>query len=151
MLDLVPFRRRTGLPEMFREMEDLFNRFWMVSPREETKRMLDVDWNPSIDLSESENEVTVKAELPGLEAKDLDISLERDLLVIKGEKKHETEEKNKRFHRIERVYGSFHRVIRLPVEVKTDKIDATFKNGVLTVTLPKAEEAKKQITHIEVH
>ncbi len=157
MADLVPFRRKSGLPEMFREMEDFVNRFWRLSPFEkfspfeETEGVMDVGWQPTLDLSETDDDVIVKAELPGLEAKDLDISLERDLLVLKGEKKQEKEEKNKRFHRIERTYGAFHRAIRLPVEVKTDKIDATFKDGVLTVTLPKAEDAKKQITHIKIH
>ena len=94
---------------------------------------------PAFDISETANEIHVKAELPGMDAKEIDITVTGDLLTIKGEKK---EEKGQNFHRRERRYGSFSRSFRLPVEVKADSIDAGYKDGVLTVTLPKAEAEK---------
>jgi HSP20 family protein len=100
---------------------------------------------PAFDISETENEIHVKAELPGMDPKEIEITLTGDLLTIKGEKK---EEKGEDFHRRERRYGSFSRSFRLPVEVKADSINAGYKDGVLTVTLPKAEEEK--VRRIEV-
>jgi HSP20 family protein len=79
-----------------------------------------------------------------MDAKDIDISLNNGFLTIKGEKKHEKEEKDENYHLIERSYGSFTRSVRLPREVQSDKITASFKNGVLRVTLPKSEESKKK-------
>ena len=94
---------------------------------------------PAFDISETANEIHVKAELPGMDAKEIDITVTGDLLTIKGEKK---EEKGQNFHRRERRYGSFSRSFRLPVEVKADSINAGYKDGVLTVTMPKAEAEK---------
>ncbi len=85
----------------------------------------------------------MKAEVPGLEAKDIDISLSNDVLTIKGTKEQEKEEKEENYHRIERSYGSFSRSIRLPREVQGDKIKANYKNGVLKITLPKSGEARE--------
>jgi HSP20 family protein len=92
----------------------------------------------------------VKAEVPGLEPKDIDISLTGGVLTIKGEKKQEKEEKDENYHRIERSYGTFTRSVRVPQEVQSDKIEATYKNGVLKITLPKSEEAKKKEIKIKV-
>jgi HSP20 family protein len=90
------------------------------------------------------------AELPGLEAKDVEVSVTGDMLTIKGEKKTEKEEKDERRHLVERTYGAFSRMVRLPAPVAADKIQATFKNGVLTVTLPKTEEAKPKAIPVTV-
>jgi HSP20 family protein len=103
---------------------------------------------PAFDISETDNEIHVKAELPGMDPKEIEITLTGDLLTIKGEKKEEKEEKGENFHRRERRYGSFSRSFRLPVEVKADSINAGYKDGVLTVTLPKAE--KETARRIEV-
>jgi HSP20 family protein len=92
----------------------------------------------------------VKAEVPGLDPKDIDISLSDGLLTIKGEKKQEREEKEENYHLVERSYGAFTRSIQLPKEVQSDKISASYKNGVLKVTLPKSEEAKKKEVKIRV-
>jgi len=97
---------------------------------------------PAFDISEADNEIHVKAELPGMDPREIEITLTGDLLTIKGEKKEETEEKGENYHRRERRYGSFSRSFRLPVEVKADSINAGYKDGVLTVTLPKGEEEK---------
>ena len=100
---------------------------------------------PVIDISETEKEYLVTGEIPGVDAKDLDVTLTDGILTIKGEKKQENEEKEENYHRIERHYGSFERSFRIPEKVKTDKLDATYKDGVFKLSLPKAEvvEAKK--------
>ena len=98
---------------------------------------------PKIDMSESEKEVTVTADLPGLEEKDIEVSLDRDVLAIKGEKKSEKEEKEKNYYYMERSSGSFYREIPVPAAMDKDNIKATFKNGVLKVVIPKLPEAQK--------
>lgn len=100
---------------------------------------------PAIDISETEKEYVITGEIPGVDAKDLDVTLTDGILTIKGEKKHENEEKDENYHRIERHYGSFERSFRIPEKVKTDKLDATYKDGIFKLSLPKAEvvEAKK--------
>jgi len=99
-------------------------------------------WSPRADVSESSDAYTIKAELPGVNKNDVKITLHENVLTIKGEKKQEKEEKDKNLHRIERSYGSFERSFSLPSGLKSEKIDAAYKDGVLTITLPKAESAK---------
>ena len=102
---------------------------------------------PSLDLVESDGNVEVRVDIPGMEAKDIDIQVNGNLLTISGERKEEREEKGKTFHRVERRVGSFSRTVTLPSPVKQDAVDAQYKNGILTVKLPKTEEAKsKKIT-----
>lgn len=131
--------------EMNRLFEDFFNRDFFVEPFRGIG-----EWRPAVDVSETDDAVVVKAELPGMDTKDVDVSLSGDVLTIKGEKKEEKEEKTKSFHRVERSYGSFTRSVRLPAAVVSDKVEATFKNGVLTVNLPKAEEAKRKVLKVNV-
>jgi HSP20 family protein len=100
------------------------------------------DWAPSMDISETKDSLVVKVEVPGMDQKDIEISLQENLLTIKGEKRQEKEEKDERYHRVERSYGAFTRSVRLPVGVDGSKVAATFKNGLLTVTLPKTPAAK---------
>ena len=151
MLDLIPFRRRHGVPDVFEEMEDVFKKMWKGSLLHDLATDFETNWVPRLDVTETDTEIEVVADLPGLEKEDINISLERDVLVIKGEKKEEHKETGKHVHRMERRYGSFYRALRLPTEVKSEEIDASFKKGVLKVTLPKSDEAKKKIAHIEVH
>lgn len=151
MLDILPTNQRHEIPQLFKEMENMVRHFWEVFPGGDLVPDLTGEWVPRLDIAETETTIEVKAELPGLEKKDIDISLESDHLIIKGEKHQEKEEKDKRFHQIERTYGSFYRAVPLPAEVQPDKIEATYKEGVLTVTLPKTEEAKKGVMHIDVH
>jgi HSP20 family protein len=120
-----------------REMDRLFDRFWNG---DEFPAM--GEWNPPMDLSETRDALVAKVEVPGIDPKDIHVHLENGILTVKGEKEKETEKQDERFYRIERSYGSFTRSFRLPVAVDTVKIDAAFKNGVLTVTMPKAAEAK---------
>jgi len=139
-----PFRELTTFRE---EMDKLWNRFFGEWPSMEPSRG---EWAPSLDVSETKDNIVVKAEVPGMDAKDIDISLANDVLTVKGEKRQEKEEKDENYHRVERSYGAFSRSIRLPREVQSDKIKANYKNGVLKITLPKSEEAKKKEIKIKV-
>ena len=105
---------------------------------------------PTVDLYEEKDDIVVKAELPGMEKDNIEINLTDDRLTIKGEKKKEKEIKKENYYRSERAYGSFVRTLELPREVQSDKVKATFKNGVLEVRLPKTEEAKKKETKVKV-
>lgn len=150
MYGIVPFKHH-GLVNVFKSLDDMFKRSWLDLPVNEFGSDFGGDWLPPVDLSETKELLTVKIELPGLEKKDIDLSVDNGLLTIKGEKKEEKEETDKHFHRIERSYGSFARTIALPVDVKEDKVDATFKDGILTVTLPKTKEELKKVTHVKIH
>ena len=145
-----PFRELTPFGDferMRRDMDRMWDSFFEGGTlRGEEGR----EWLPSLDVAETKNEIVVKAEVPGLEPKDIDISLSDGLLTIKGEKKQEREEKEENYHLVERSYGSFARSIRLPNEVQSDKINASYKNGVLKIVLPKSEEAKKKEIKIKV-
>ncbi|WP_461833616.1 Hsp20/alpha crystallin family protein [Desulfothermus sp.] len=104
---------------------------------------------PAINISENEKEIKVKAELPGLEPKDVELTIQNNTLILKGEKKLEEEEKKDNFHRIECSYGSFYRSIPLPTEIDESKVSAKFKNGILEIRLPKKEEARGKKIPIE--
>ena len=142
--EIAPFR---DFERMRRDMDRLWNSFF---ERGTLRSEEGGEWLPSLDVAETKNEIVVKAEVPGLEPKDIDISLSDGLLTIKGEKKQEREEKEENYHLVERSYGSFARSIRLPNEVQSDKINASYKNGVLKIVLPKSEEAKKKEIKIKV-
>jgi HSP20 family protein len=107
-------------------------------------------FNPKIDISETEAEIRIAAELPGLDENDIDVSLVDNVLTISGEKKVEEEDEGENYHRIERSYGSFKRSVALSNDIDTEQIDAVFKNGVLTVTLPKTPEAQEEVNKIEI-
>jgi HSP20 family protein len=107
-------------------------------------------WTLWVDITEAKDSVSIKAEIPGLEAKDVEVSLSGDTLTIKDDKIQEKEENNEHRHLLERTYGAFSRIVRLPAPVAAEKIKASFKNGVLTVTLPKTEEAKPKAIPVTV-
>ena len=127
-----------------RDIFDLMDNFWAPAETPFGFRGF-----PSVDVSETQKNVIVKAELPGMDAKDVDLSIEKGTLVIRGEKKQESEEKDENYHRVERSYGSFHRSIPLPCKCDPDKVKAKYKNGVLTVTLPKDKDAQPRRVSIE--
>jgi HSP20 family protein len=107
-------------------------------------------WTPAVDIWETENELVLKADLPDMKMEDIDIRLENGTLALKGERKFENEEKKKGFHRVERSYGTFARYFTLPDTVEADKVRAEYRNGVLTVTLPKTEMAKPRQVKVTV-
>ena len=107
-------------------------------------------WAPPVDIFETENDIVLKAELPGVEPKDVEVKVEDNTLYLKGERKFEKEVANENYHRVERSYGSFARSFTLPNSINTEKVKAEFKDGLLTLTLPKREEAKPRTVKIDV-
>jgi HSP20 family protein len=107
-------------------------------------------WSPAVDIYETENDLVFKADLPEVDQKDIDVRVENQTLTISGQRKFEKTESNKGYHRIERSYGNFQRSFAVPNTFDTEKIAASFKNGVLSVTLPKKEAAKPRQVKVEV-
>ena len=142
--DLFPLQR-----EMNRLFDDFFHGFGLM-PFWEGEEDLARSFTPSVNLSETDKEIKVSAELPGMEEEDISVELNGDTLTIRGEKKEEHEEKGKHSYCLERSYGSFCRVVPLPVTVDTEKVGAKFKKGVLSVTLPKLEGERAKGKAIEV-
>jgi HSP20 family protein len=159
---LVPWRNNKSQTPAMRG-EDFFDPF--VTFRREMDRMFEdffgggalrhahAGWQaltPAVDIDETDQQMVITAELPGVSDKDVEVSLAGDILTIKGEKKAEREEKNGDATYMERRFGSFSRSVRLPFEVKDEKIDAKFKDGVLTIHLPKPAELQRAVRRIEV-
>ena len=125
--------------------------FGALAPRdEEVERDFLGTWYPAVDIFDNDNEIVLKAELPGLNKEDIDIHVEENLLTLRGERKREEEIKEKGYFRSERAYGTFSRSFTLPATVAANKIGASYKDGILTVTLPKAEEAKPRQIEVKV-
>jgi HSP20 family protein len=146
-MEITPWRPFGELSSFRKEMNRLWDRFLGETP---FGARFAEGWSPSVDVSETKDNVLIKAELPGLEAKDVNVAISGDILTIKGEKRKEQEEKDEHHHYVERYSGSFERSFRIPVNVKQDKIEAAFDKGVLKVSLPKTEEAKKKEIKIAV-
>jgi len=158
--DLIPIRKgnrdissRRGEEHPFfalqRQMNEMFDSFFRDVAVEPFGEWRD-QFAPHIDVKEDDKELTVTAELPGMDDKDIEVLLERNALTLKGEKKEEKEEKEQNYWHMERRYGSFQRVIPLPEGVDTDKATASFKKGVLHITVPKTEQIKAVVKKIEV-
>ena len=133
--------RRFGFPA---ELDRFFDDFWRSGTKDNGAR----SYQPVTDVAETDNEVTVVAELPGLKRGDIRVEFENGLLTVEAEKKEEVQDSGKRIHRAERVHGKFKRMLRLPSDVETDRITAKFEDGVLTVVVPKAEVAKPKAIEI---
>jgi HSP20 family protein len=127
------------------DMDRLFDVFFGTQ-----SQTIDDLWRPSIDIEESNGNLMVRAEIPGMDKKDIKVVVKDDVLTISGERKRENETKDKTFHRIERSYGQFRRMIRLPAEVDADMVKATYKDGVLNVTLPKPESMKPKHIYVKM-
>ncbi len=133
-----------------REINRMFDSFFRGSREEEEQSLLPSAWTPATDIAEHDDEYVVRLELPGVKKEDVKITMRENVLTIQGEKRQEKETGGESHHRVERVYGSFQRSFTLPTTVKADKIDAEYKDGVLNVTLPKAEEAKPKQIEVKV-
>jgi HSP20 family protein len=131
------------------EMDNLFNRFFDMDLPISRRLFGDGEWAPRVDVIEGKGDITVKAEIPGCEAKDIDVKLDGRTLKISGEKKQEKEEKDENFHRVERSYGSFCRMVELPAEVIQEDIDAIYKKGVLKLVFKKARESEAKKIEIK--
>jgi HSP20 family protein len=135
-----------------REINRLFDDFFKgtgIKPWTEEMESLGA-FTPQVNMTEDEKSIQVSAELPGLDEKDLEISLSKDSLTIKGEKKEENEHKDKEAYYLERSFGTFTRVLPIPKDVNTEKAEASFKKGVLTITLPKLEREKQSQKKIRI-
>lgn len=130
-----------------REVNRLFEDFFAMTPQEREDWLMEY---PQIDVRETDKDLKVSAELPGMTDKDIEVLISGDSLTIKGEKKEEKEDKKENYRRMERRYGSFRRALQLPSEVKADNAQATFKNGVLEITIPKSEQAEKEKKKVEI-
>jgi HSP20 family protein len=157
--DLIPWGKKVSVREQEvlspleafrRDMERMFDAFGLSALSRFGLAPFEERWgafHPQVDVVESDKEIKVSAELPGLDEKDVEVSLYSNMLSIRGEKKEEREERSGSTYRMERSYGSFQRAIPLPAEVETDKVEAVFQKGVLTITLPKREARdRKKIT-----
>ena len=148
MAALIPWRERSEIDRFRTEIDRLFDDFFIR--RSFGRDFEEGDWMPAVDISESEKEIIIHAEIPGVDAKALDITLSGRNFTIKGERKQEQEEKRESYHRIERRYGSFHRSFELPADVDGDKVEAAYEDGVLTVNLPKSKEQSVKKTEVKV-
>ena len=140
MTYLTTRRPMRNLFNFHNQMDQVFSD--LFASHESERDMEETSWIPTVDISETENGFEIRAELPGVSEKDVNVSVTDNLLTIKGEKHQEEETDGKDYHRVERRYGSFQRSFTLPRNVETDGINAGFKDGVLTLTIPKAEAAK---------
>ncbi len=145
--ELIEWRPFREVSQLRREMDRLWDDFF--GPGRLGLRPFEMEWAPAVDVAETADKVVVKAEVPGMEPKDIDITLSGEILSIKGEKKSEREEKKENYRLVERSYGSFSRSLRLPAAVDVDQIEAKYDKGVLTVTCPKKEEVKPKAIEIK--
>ncbi len=127
-----------------RQMDQIFDE--MTSLKHEPQ----MNWKPAVELKDTENSVILRAEIPGVEGKDLDIRVTREAVAIAGEHRYEKKAEDKRYFRTEFRYGKFQRVIPLPVAVQNDQVQAEFKDGILTLTLPKVTEARRQVVKVNL-
>jgi len=139
----------------FRELEEMSDRLNRMFARPATRTngketMIVADWTPTVDISETDGEYQIKAEIPDVKKEDVKVTLEDGVLTIQGERKQEKEEKGKKYHRIERSYGSFVRSFSLPDVIDEEKVRAEFKDGVLSLHLPKSEKAKPKAIEVKV-
>ncbi|MBP2561927.1 HSP20 family protein [Neorhizobium galegae] len=163
--DLIPWGRNNGhqVPSLLRDddrdpflslhrevnrlFDDVFRGFGSGLPAFGSASAFSAGW-PSVEISDTDKEIKVTAEMPGLEEKDIEVLLNDGILTLKGEKRSESEDKDRQFS--ERYYGRFERRIPLGVEVEQDKVGAIFRNGVLTVTLPKTDKVQSQVKRIAI-
>ena len=143
--DLVTWDPFRGMSTMREDMERLFDPMLNRYPRERVQAV----WAPSLDVEETNDAMMIRAELPGMKREDIKVTVAEDTVTISGERKYESEQKDRTFHRVERAYGSFQRTIALPVSVQGDKAEASYRAGVLELTLPKAETVKAREITIE--
>lgn len=167
MNSIIPLRKKVEAVELardvdfpletlHRELHELFDSFFedFGSPQWMTRRPIEHgarELSPSFDVTESADAVQVLAELPGLDEKDIEVTLDGHTLIVRGEKRQDKEEKKKTYHLVERSFGQFQRVVPLPQGIDKDKIKAKFSRGVLDITIPKTEEARAERKKISVN
>ncbi|HEX6531136.1 MAG TPA: Hsp20/alpha crystallin family protein [Nitrospira sp.] len=148
-----PFTRWGPLKEledMEKRLSTIFGRSPIATDGEKKEAISVTEWSPLVDISEDDKEYIVKAEIPEMKKEDIKINVHDDVLTVSGERKYEKEEKGKKYHRVERAYGSFMRSFALPENSDGSKISAEYKDGVLKVHLPKSEQAKKKAIEVKI-
>jgi HSP20 family protein len=140
----------------FKELDDITERFNRILGRRPARResgreaMTVADWVPTVDITEDDNEYVIKAEIPEVDKKNVKVTVQEGMLTIQGERKQEKEEKGKRFHRVERSYGTFVRSFALPEDTTGENIKAEFKEGMLNVHVPKSERTRPKAIEVKV-
>ena len=148
-----PFKGRL---DRWKELEDMEKRFstYLGRPAVQTETgkeaMTVAEWSPLVDITEDDKEYLIKADLPEVKKEDVKLTVQDDVMSISGERKYEKEEKGKKYHRVERAYGSFMRSFTLPEDADGNKVSAEYKDGVLKVHLPKSEKAKPKSIEVKV-
>ena len=138
------------LEEMEKRLSTIFGRAPVTTGGEKKEAIAVAEWSPLVDITEDEKEYLVKAELPEMKKDEIKINVQNDVLSISGERKYEKEEKDKKYHRVERAYGSFMRSFTLPEDADGSKVNAEYKDGVLKIHLPKSEKAKPKTIEVKV-
>jgi HSP20 family protein len=138
------------LEDMEKRLSTIFGRAPVTTGGEKKEAISVAEWSPLVDITEDEKEYLVKAELPEMKKEEIKINVQDDVLSISGERKYEKEEKGKKYHRVERAYGSFMRSFTLPEDADGSKVNAEYKDGVLKVHLPKSEKAKPKAIEVKV-
>jgi HSP20 family protein len=138
------------LEEMEKRLSTIFGRPPIPTDGEKKEAISVTEWSPLVDITEDDKEYVVKAEIPEMKKEDIKINVHDDVLTVSGERKYEKEEKGKKFHRVERAYGSFMRSFTLPEDADGSKVNAEYKDGMLKVHLPKCEQAKKKAIEVKV-
>ncbi|CAH2031900.1 Hsp20/alpha crystallin family protein [Trichlorobacter ammonificans] len=147
---IVKYNPLRELRSMQDQMDRLLNLSWGNAAEFTGEDIKEGVWQPAVDIYETADSIVIKAELPDLDQKDIDVRIEDNLLTIKGERKHETDVKKENYHRIERYFGTFQRSFKLPATVAQERVSASCERGVLTITLPKKEEVKPKQIQVEV-
>ena len=144
MFDILPWKRNKDkhAKDLRRDMENIYDRFFEPDFVPSTYLFGKGKWGPKLDISEGRKNITIKAEIPGIEAKDFDISVDGRILNIRGEKKQEQTEKEETYYRVERSYGYFNRTLELPAEVDPNKVNASYKKGILKIKLRKTKSSE---------
>ena len=138
------------IEELEKRLSSILGRVTPAAAGEKKESLAVTDWSPLVDISEDEKEYVVKAEIPEMNKEDIKLNVHDDVLTISGERKYEKEEKGKKYHRIERAYGSFLRSFTLPEDADGSKVSAEYKDGVLKVHLPKLEKAKPKAIEVKI-
>jgi len=142
-----PFDAFLGAQE---DLNRMFRRTWMRPPGTDEGLVEGGKWAPAVDIYESGDSLVVEAELPGMDPKDIDITVDDGVLTIRGERKHEKEVEEENYYRVERAYGFFQRSVKLPADSETDNVKASYEAGVLRITVPKAEPKKPKAVPVTI-
>jgi len=138
------------LDEMEKRLSTFFGRSPMGRDGEKKEAIAVTEWSPLVDITEDDKEYVVMAEIPEMKKEDIKINIHDDVLTVSGERKYEKEEKTKKYHRVERAYGSFMRSFTLPEDADGSKVNAEYKDGLLKVHLPKSEKAKPKAIEVKI-